>query len=63
MTGSEKCSVSIQVVGCYKIVKFEGAFYVCPHGQEVNWERDDVAKFPGVLVSDSQDHVIAMLRR
>jgi hypothetical protein len=27
------------------------------------WEKGDVAKLPGVLMADSQDHVIATIRR
>lgn len=55
--------VQIQVVSHYNIVKFKGKFYACPHGQEINWEKDDVVKIPGVLVADSQDNVIAMIKR
>ena len=63
--GSASSSVpaQLQVVGHYNIVKFKGAFYACPHGLEVNWEKDDVAKLPGVLVADSQDRVLAMIQR
>lgn len=62
-TASSSVPVQLQVVGHYNIVKYRGKFYACPHGQEVNWEKDDVAKLPGVLVADSQDKVIAMLPR
>jgi len=55
--------VLVQVVSNYNIVKFKGKFYACPHGQEINWEKDDVAKFPGVFVADSQDAAIAMIKR
>ena len=62
-SASSSVPVQLQVVGRYNIVKFKGAFYACPHGLEVNWEKDDVARLPGVLVADSQDRVIAMLQR
>lgn len=55
--------IQLQVVGRYNIVKFKGAFYACPHGLAVNWDKDDAAKLPGVLVADSQDRVIAMIPR
>lgn len=55
--------VQVQVVGNYNIVKFKGKFYACPHGQEINWEKDDVTKFPSVFVADSQDAAIAMIKR
>ena len=62
-TANSSVPVQLQVVGHYNIVKYRGKFYACPHGQEVNWEKDDVAKLPGVVVADSQDGVIVMLPR
>lgn len=62
-SASSNVPVQLQVVGHYNIVKFKDAFYACPHGQEVNWEKDDVAKLSGVLVADTQDHLIAKLPR
>ena len=61
VSSGDSVPVQIKVVGHYNIVKFKGAFYACPHGQEVNWEKDDVDKLTGVFVADSEDRLIAML--
>jgi len=55
--------VQVQVVSNYNIVKFKGKFYACPHGQEINWENDEVAKVPGVFMADSLEGAIAMIKR
>ena len=63
--GSATSSVPflVQVESNYNIVKFNGKFYACPHGQEINWENDDVTKIPGVFMADSLDGAIAMIKR
>ncbi|MBC8509424.1 MAG: hypothetical protein H8D34_31625 [Chloroflexi bacterium] len=63
VSNGDSVPIQIRVVGHYNIVKFKGAFYACPHGQEVNWEIDNVAKLPGVFVADSENHLIAKLPR
>lgn len=55
--------VQLQVVGRYNIVKFKGTYYACPHGQEINWEKDDAAKLPGVLVADTQEGLLVKVPR
>jgi hypothetical protein len=61
--GSPGSSVpaQLQVVGHYNIVKFKGMFYACPHGLQINWDKDDPARLAGVLMADSQEAVIAKI--
>jgi hypothetical protein len=45
----------------YNIVEFDGRFYACPHGVAIDWENDDVASIPGVLVANTARDVIAQV--
>jgi peptidoglycan/LPS O-acetylase OafA/YrhL len=51
----------LKVVGKFNIVRFKGGYFAIPHGQAVDWVKDDVAGLPGVFVADSQDRIMTML--
>jgi hypothetical protein len=48
-------------IGSYNLVKFDGAFYGLPHGVPVDWESDDIASLPGVLVGKTIREVVAII--
>lgn len=53
--------IQLRVVGHYNIVQYKKLFFAIPHGQSVDWRRDNVPKLPGVLVADSLEDVVARL--
>ena len=40
-------------IGKYNLIKFDGVFYGMPHGYTPDWERDNLAGIPGVIISDT----------
>lgn len=56
-------AILVNVVEKFNIVRYKGQYFAIPHGQSVDWDKDNILKLPGVLVADSQDKVIAMLPR
>jgi len=53
--------VLVNVVGKFNIVRYKGQYFAIPHGQSVDWDKDNVSKLPGVLTASSQDEMRAML--
>jgi hypothetical protein len=43
----------LKSINRFNIVLFQGAYYCVPFGQAVDWQKPDVAKLPGVMVSKS----------
>lgn len=55
--------VLVNVVGKFNIVRYKGQYFAIPHGQSVDWDKDNVPKLPGVLTASSQDEILEMLPR
>jgi peptidoglycan/LPS O-acetylase OafA/YrhL len=53
--------VLVNVVGKFNIVRYKGQYFAIPHGQSVDWDKDNVPKLPGVLTASSQDEIRVML--
>lgn len=48
----------LRVVANYNVVKFDAKYYGIPHGQMVDWNTDDLAAIPGMIVDRSAKAVV-----
>lgn len=53
--------ILLKVVGRFNVVRFKGQYFAIPHGQIVDWAKDDASKLPGVFVASSQDELLVMI--
>jgi hypothetical protein len=53
--------VLVNVVGKYNIVRYKSQYFAIPHGQSVDWDKDDVSKFPAVLTAYHLNELNKML--
>jgi hypothetical protein len=47
----------VRVVGHYNVVEFDGKFYGIAHGVPVDWQKDNLATLPGVIIDASVERV------
>lgn len=47
--------ILVKVVGHYNIVNFNGQFYGIPQGQRVDWQKDNLAAIPGMIIAASPE--------
>jgi len=45
----------------YNVVKYDGMFFGLPHGLPIDWETEDVASLPGVLIGRNMKEVESMI--
>jgi radical SAM superfamily enzyme YgiQ (UPF0313 family) len=45
----------------YNVVKFDGAYFGCPHGVCIDWENDDVGALPGVITARTATEVVNII--
>jgi hypothetical protein len=51
----------LTTVKSFNIVLFNGRYYCVPHGSAVDWQKDDVAKLPGVMIRRSLQEAIGAI--
>ena len=61
LTANDNTPNLLQVAGEYNIVLFKARYFAIPHGIVVDWLKDNIADFPGVLVADNQDVLLKVL--
>lgn len=45
----------------HNVVKYDGIFYGLPHGMSVDWDNDDVASMPNVIVASTVKEVVGQI--